>query len=80
MRGFVVVHDSPFFAVSKDDGSFTIDKVPAGKYDVEAWHSQFGVKKGTVEVAEGKTAELKFDYTDKDEAPAENKDELKGLW
>jgi plastocyanin len=80
MRGFVVVHDNPFFAVSGADGSFTIDKVPVGKYDVEAWHSQYGVKKGSVEVAEGKAAELKFDYSDKDEAPAENKDELKGLW
>ena len=80
MRGFVVIHDNPFFAVSKEDGTFTIDKVPVGKYEVEAWHSQFGVKKGSVEVAEGKTAEVKFDYSDKDEAPADNKDELKGLW
>lgn len=80
MRGFVIVHDSPFFDVSDADGSFSIDKVPVGKYEVEAWHSQYGVKKGTVEVADGKTAEVKFDYTDKDEAPADNKDELKGLW
>jgi plastocyanin len=80
MRAFVVVHDNPFHAVTKDDGSFTIDKVPVGKYEVEAWHSQFGAKKASVEVAEGKTAEIKFDYAEKDEAPADNKDELKGLW
>jgi plastocyanin len=80
MRGFVVVHDSPYFAVSGDDGSFTIDKVPVGKYEITAWHSQYGLKKASVEVAEGKTAEAKFEFSDKDEAPADNKDELKGLW
>ena len=80
MRGFVVVHDSPYFAVSGDDGSFTIDKVPVGKYKLTAWHSQYGLKTADVEVAEGKTAEAKFEFSDKDEAPADNKDELKGLW
>ena len=49
MRGFVVVTDHPFFAVSGDDGSFTIEKVPAGKYNVEAWHSHYGLKKAAVE-------------------------------
>jgi plastocyanin len=80
MRGFVVVTDHPFFAVSGADGSFTIDKVPAGKYDVEAWHSQYGLKKGTVEVVDGKPAEVNFTYSDADKEPDENKDELKGLW
>lgn len=79
MRGYVVVHDTPFFAVSGDDGSFAIDKVPTGKYEVVAWHSQFGTKKGSVEVAEGKAGEVKFEFSDKDENP-DNKDELKGLW
>jgi hypothetical protein len=28
----------PFFAVSAEDGSFTIKGVPPGKYTVVAWH------------------------------------------
>jgi plastocyanin len=46
MRGFVVVTDHPFFAVSGADGSFTIDKVPAGKYKLEAWHTTYGPEDG----------------------------------
>lgn len=80
MRSFVIVTDHPFFAVSGDDGSFTIDKIPAGKYEVEAWHSHYGLKKATVEVADGKPAEVKFTYDGTEAEPAENKDELKGLW
>ena len=80
MHGFVVVNDTPFYAVSKSDGTFSIDKVPAGEYDVEAWHSQYGLKKAKVKVEDGKTAEVKFTYDGKEPEPDENKDELKGLF
>jgi plastocyanin len=80
MRGFVVVTDHPFFAVSGDDGSFTISKVPAGKYNVEAWHATYGLKKGTAEVADGKEATVAFSFDGTEAEPDVNKDELKGLW
>jgi plastocyanin len=80
MRGFVIVTDHPYFAVSGQDGTFTIEKIPAGKYNLEAWHSQFGLKKASVDVAEGKPAEVTFTYEGNEPEPAENKDELKGLW
>jgi plastocyanin len=80
MRGFVVVTDHPYFAVSAEDGSFTIDKVPAGTYNVEAWHASYGMKKGTAEVTDDKPAEVAFTFDEKDPAPDVNKDELKGLW
>jgi len=80
MRGFVVVTDHPFFAVSGADGSFTIEKIPAGKYTVEAWHTYYGMKKAEVTVADDKPAELTFSYDGTEAAPDWNKDELKGLW
>ena len=80
MRGFVVVTDHPYFSVSGDDGSFTIKNVPAGKYNVEAWHSQYGKKTQSVEVGDGKTVEVTFSYDGTEAEPAENKDELKGLF
>jgi plastocyanin len=80
MRGFVVVSSHPFFAVSGKDGTFTIDKVPAGKYDIEAWHPHYGLKKATVEVADGKSAEVTFAYDGTEKEPDENKDELKDLF
>ncbi|WP_438043568.1 carboxypeptidase regulatory-like domain-containing protein [Sorangium sp. So ce128] len=80
MRGFVVVTDHPFFAVSGDDGSFTIEKVPAGKYKLEAWHPHHGLKTADVTVADDKPAQVAFTYAGTEPEPAENKDELKGLW
>jgi plastocyanin len=81
MRGFVVVTDHPFFAVSGADGSFKIEKVPAGKYTIEAWHSQFGLlKKEAVEVKESGEVAVDFEYKGTEAEPAENKGELNGLW
>jgi plastocyanin len=38
MRSFIGVMKHPFFAISAEDGSFTISGVPPGKYTVVAWH------------------------------------------
>ena len=38
MKAYIGVMKTPFFAVSADNGSFTIKGVPAGTYTVAAWH------------------------------------------
>ena len=50
MKSYVGVMKSPFFAVSAEDGSFTIKGVPPGKYTVVAWHE--GGAKGTEKTME----------------------------
>jgi plastocyanin len=60
MESYVVVTDHPYFAVTSDDGSFRIEKVPAGTYKLEAWHPKLGVKTVEVKVEDGATAEAKF--------------------
>jgi plastocyanin len=45
MKSYVGVLKHPFFAVSAEDGSFTIKGVPPGKYTIVAWHE--GGAKGT---------------------------------
>ena len=54
MTGYVAVTEHPFFAVTGDDGSFTIPNVPAGTYTVEAWHERFGTTTAEVTVAKDK--------------------------
>jgi plastocyanin len=53
MTGWVLVTDNPYFAVTGDDGSFTIDNVPPGKYTVEIWHEKLGSQTKEVTVADG---------------------------
>ena len=38
MKSYVAVSKHPFFAVTAEDGSYTIKGVPPGKYTVVAWH------------------------------------------
>ncbi len=45
MRAWMLVHDSPYFAVTDDGGNFKIDGIPSGKYTVTMWHQGF-VQKG----------------------------------
>jgi plastocyanin len=50
MKSYIGVLKHPFFAVSGDDGSFTIKGVPPGKYTVVAWHEGSGA--GTEKTAQ----------------------------
>ena len=62
MQGFFLPVSNPHFAVVKDDGSFELKDVPAGKHKVVAWHP-FAAKGKKIEfevdVPEGGTANLK---------------------
>jgi len=44
MFGWLVVHDSPYVAVTDDHGAFRIDGVPAGVWKVTMWHEGFRPK------------------------------------
>ena len=44
---------NPFYAVTGDDGAFKLDKLPAGKYTVEAWHEKYGAQTFQIEVKDG---------------------------
>ncbi|MBC8133697.1 MAG: TonB-dependent receptor [Deltaproteobacteria bacterium] len=63
MTGYVAVATNPFFAVSAADGSFAIDKLPAGTYTLEAWHERLGSRTADVTVTETDPAKATFDFT-----------------
>lgn len=53
--------DSPYYALTGQDGSFTLTDVPAGTYTLTAWHPQAGkILEQEVTVAAGKTANTNF--------------------
>ncbi len=60
MNAYIGVVDHPYFAVSGDDGSFTIDNVPAGDYVLEIWHEELGSQTQPITVAD---AAVTADFT-----------------
>ena len=62
MKAYIGVLKHPFFAVSKDDGSFEIKGVPAGTYTVVAWHEKYGEKTAQVKVDAKGTATTDFSF------------------
>jgi plastocyanin len=50
MNAYFSVVPHPFFAVTKDDGSFEIRGLPSGTYTVEAWHETLGTQTRSVTV------------------------------
>lgn len=75
-RSFVVTTSHPYFAVTGDDGAFSLQGVPPGTYEVEAWHSRYGWKhRLPVVVTADTTTPVDFTYSTTDPAPPENPDE-----
>jgi len=61
MGAYIGVFTNPFFAVTGDDGSFSLKKLPAGDYTIEAWHEKYGTQ--TMKVKVGATGEAKIAFT-----------------
>jgi plastocyanin len=42
MGGYARIFEHPYYAVTDDDGTFTIPNAPAGKYRMVVWHEKAG--------------------------------------
>jgi hypothetical protein len=60
MRSYISVVSHPFFAVTGDDGTFTIKGLPPGTYTLEIVHEKYGKQdqQVTVGAKESKTADF----------------------
>jgi plastocyanin len=63
MRSYIGVMSNPFFAVTKNDGKFQIANLPAGTYEIEAWHERLGTQKSTVTVGATETKPTSFKFS-----------------
>lgn len=60
MQGYVVVMEHPFFATTGVDGLFAIQSLPAGTYELEAWHPRLGRVAKTLTIQGDEKASLHF--------------------
>jgi plastocyanin len=64
MRSYVGVTGHPFHAVTDETGAFSLDGLPPGEYEVEAWHETYGVSSQMVTVPESGQVEATFEFSE----------------
>ena len=65
MGAYIGVFSHPYFAVTGDDGTFSLKGLPAGDYTIEAWHEKYGTQTMKVKVAAGGAATADFTFAGK---------------
>lgn len=62
MENWIAVLPHPFFAVTDPSGRFVLEGLPAGTYELEAWHERLGIQSAGTTVGDGETAEVHFTF------------------
>ena len=62
MNGYAGVLPHPYFAVTGDDGSFSIGRLPPGTYVIEAWQGKYPAQQQTVTVGAKETKTITFTF------------------
>lgn len=58
MRGYVVVQEHPYYALTDAGGRYVLDQVPPGSYRLQVWHESLGGKQVRVTIAAGATVRV----------------------
>ena len=65
MTAYLGVVSHPYYAVSGEDGTFSIRNLPPGRYTLEAWHEKLGTQTREVTIAPGRMVAIGFDFKPK---------------
>lgn len=62
MKAWVLVLDNPYYALTSEDGSFSIEGLPTGRYKIKVWHEGLGEKATEIDVKENTVSEVIITY------------------
>jgi len=62
MKSYIAVLKTPFFAVTKADGTFEIKGLPPGDYTISAWQEKYGSTDQKITVAPKETKKVDFTF------------------
>jgi plastocyanin len=62
MSAWVAVFDHPWFAVTGDDGSFTLTRVPPGHYTLVAWQESLPIQEQQIVVTDASPTQSNFTF------------------
>ena len=62
MLGFIPVFDHPYFAVTNEQGAFSIPDLPPGNYVLKAWHEETGLKSQEITIPESGEVRVNFEF------------------
>ena len=60
MQGYLAVLKTSHFAVTREDGTFTLPELPPGKYTVTAWHELYGTQSREITITGSETQTVNF--------------------
>jgi len=63
MTAWVFAMEHPFYAVTDENGNFSIEGLPDGEYTVVAWHEEWGEQEAAGTVSNG-TAQADVTYSE----------------
>ena len=62
MLGFVHIFDHPFFAVTNEQGVFSIPDLPSGSYVLKAWHEDGGIRTQEITIPDSGDVRVVFEF------------------
>lgn len=60
MRANILVLDTPYFVTTSPEGTFKLDKLPAGSFTLKVWVDEKDIRSQPVELKAGETLKVEF--------------------